>query len=483
VWKKKLKDGETQMSTAIWWIRRDLRLSDNVALTSAIKKAENILPVFILDPTLIQSEYVGEKRWAFLLAGLHNLDSNLAKRGSSLIIRHGEPMMQLEKVIHESGAETIFAEEDFSPYAQGRDHRIARQLPLRLMAGLTLRHPASVLKENGLPYTVFTPYSRAWKASPLPDGDSLLPTPDRIPASSETLSEGLPSEPALPASIPFPPSEAEGQRRLQAFAQPNNAPIYRYNLERDRMDLDGTSRLSPYLRFGMISIRQAVVAAASAIESAHGPEAHRGAEVWLNELIWREFYFSILFHFPYVRQMSFREPLRRINWVNDKEAFHAWCEGRTGYPIIDAAMRQLLHIGWMHNRARMIAASFLVKDLLIDWHWGEKWFMQHLLDGDPAANNGGWQWTAGTGTDAAPYFRIFNPVLQGKKFDPQGGYIRQWVPELSRVPEKSIHEPWKMPAELQRSSACMIGKDYPAPIIDHSLARLRTLEVYQMART
>ncbi len=471
------------MRTAIWWIRRDLRLYDNIALTTALEEAEKILPVFILDPTLIQSEYVGEKRWAFLLAGLRYLDSDLAKRGSKLFIRRGEPLMQLEKLISESGAEAIFTEEDFSPYAQRRDRRIASQLPLRLTGGLTLRHPASVLKENGLPYTVFTPYSRAWKANPLPDAESLLPIPDRIPTAGEIFSEDLPFEPALSAGIPFPPYEAEGQRRLQAFAQLNNSPIDRYNLERDRMDLDGTSRLSPYLRFGMISIRQAVIAAASAMAGARGTETRRGAEIWLNELIWREFYFSILFHFPYVRRVSFQESLRGINWVNDKQAFPAWCEGCTGYPIVDAAMRQLLHIGWMHNRARMIVASFLVKDLLIDWRWGEKWFMRQLLDGDPAANNGGWQWTAGTGTDAAPYFRIFNPVLQGKKFDPQGSYIRQWVPELSRVPEKNIHEPWQMSPELQKSSDCIIDKDYPAPIIDHRLARLRTMEVYQIARS
>jgi deoxyribodipyrimidine photo-lyase len=262
----------------------------------------------------------------------------------------------------------------------------------------------------------------------------------------------------------------------------DDPPVYRYASGRDRLDLDGTSRLSPYLRFGMVSGRQAVVRALQAIEAAPDEAAREGARTWLDELIWREFYVSILHHFPEVRQGNFRAEYDHLRWENDEGAFDAWCRGQTGYPVVDAAMRQLVQTGWMHNRGRMIVASFLVKDLLIDWRWGERHFMQHLVDGDPAANNGGWQWSAGTGTDAAPYFRIFNPVRQGEKHDPDGGYVRRWVPELADVPEQYLHAPWEMPSDLQQEVGCVIGRDYPAPVIDHGWARKRTLEAFRQAR-
>ena len=230
----------------------------------------------------------------------------------------------------------------------------------------------------------------------------------------------------------------------------------------------------------MMSAREAVVAAQRTIASAPDVHGRKSAEAWLNELIWREFYCAILYHFPEVLRRAFRPELRDIGWSNDEVMFVAWCEGRTGYPVVDAAMRQLAETGWMHNRARMITASFLVKDLLIDWRWGERWFMLHLIDGDPAANNGGWQWTAGVGTDAAPYFRVFNPILQSRKFDPYGDFARAWIPELRRVPDEYIHEPWKMPEDIQRRTRCIIGKDYQAPIIDHVFARARALEAYRM---
>jgi deoxyribodipyrimidine photo-lyase len=229
----------------------------------------------------------------------------------------------------------------------------------------------------------------------------------------------------------------------------------------------------------MLSARQAVVAALRAAGSAPDAAARKGVDTWLNEIIWREFYMAILYHYPFVLQEAFRPQLRDIRWSADQAAYSAWCDGLTGYPVVDAAMRQLVQTGWMHNRARMIVASFLVKDLLIDWRWGEHFFMQHLVDGDPAANNGGWQWTAGVGTDAAPYFRIFSPTLQGARFDPGGAYVRRWVPELARVSTQYIHEPWRMPKALQQSSGCVIGRDYPAPIVDHARARERTLAAYR----
>jgi deoxyribodipyrimidine photo-lyase len=468
------------MKTAVWWIRRDLRLNDNQILAAALKQADYVLPVFVVDPALTQSDYVGDKRLAFLWGGLRRLDADLKTRGSRLLVRYGDPLSVLSGLVRETGAFVIVAAEDVSPYARRRDKIIADVLPLQLVYALTVFPPGAVLKANGSPYTVFTPFSRVWKALPPSSPDSLLPAPEHIPSPpAHSQSSPIPSSPALPDMDIFIPGEAEAHRRLEQF---KNGAIFGYGDTRNRVDLTGTSGLSPYLRFGMVSIRQVVASARQAIENAPCAAARQSAEIWLNELIWREFYVSILHHFPQVRQRSFRPAYDRIRWSNDFVAFAAWTDGRTGYPIVDAAMRQLSQTGWMHNRARMITASFLVKDLLIDWRWGERWFMRHLVDGDPAANNGGWQWTAGVGTDAAPYFRIFNPVLQSKKFDPAGAYIRRWLPELAAVPDKYIHTPWKMPVAVQQQSGCMVGRSYPQPIIDHKQARERALVAYRSAK-
>jgi len=470
------------MTTAIWWVRRDLRLTDNQALASALAHAEQVIPVFVLDPSLLDSPYVGAKRVAFLFGGLRQLDADLQARGNRLVVRHGEPLAELGALLAESGATRIFAEEDLTPYARRRDARVAQSLALDLTGGVTVHPAGAVLKADGAPYTVFTPFSRAWKVLPLPSARDVLVAPAWLPALPDLSSLPIPDAPALSAAVPFVPGEAEAQRRLAAFVDAQEAAIYRYAEGRNQLDLDGTSRLSPYLRFGMVSARRAVASALAAAGTATGAQGRKGAETWLNELIWREFFIHILYHFPQVRGSSFRPEYDRIAWENDTGAFAAWCEGRTGYPVVDAAMRQLIETGWMHNRARMIVASFLVKDLLIDWRWGERTFMQHLVDGDPAANNGGWQWTAGTGTDAAPYFRIFNPVLQGKKHDPNGNFVRRWLPELARVPNRYLHAPWEMPKDVQHEAGCVIGQDYPAPIIDHAWARERTLAAYARAR-
>jgi deoxyribodipyrimidine photo-lyase len=470
------------MSTALWWIRRDLRLSDNQALAAALAAAEQVVPVFVLDPALLASPYAGDKRLAFLFDGLRSLDADLRQRGSRLIVRQGEPAAQLARLLGETGANAIFAERDVTPYARRRDEQVAAQLPLHVTGGLTMHPPSAVVKEDGSPYTVYTPFSKRWLALPLPSPADLLPAPRRVATPTDLDSLPIPAEPGLPASVPFPAGEADAQRRLAAFTEGEDAAITRYRDDRNRPDLEGTSLLSPYLRFGMLSARQAVVASRIARLGARTSDACYGTDTWLSELIWREFYVAILYQFPHVRSGSFQRHYDHIPWANDEADFAAWCEGRTGYPIVDAAMRQLVQTGWMHNRSRMIVASFLVKDLLIDWRWGERFFMQHLLDGDPANNNGGWQWTAGVGTDAAPYFRVFNPVVQGQKFDPNGDYVRRWLPELARVPAKFIHSPWTMAPDEQRRAGCVIGSDYPAPIIDHAFARERTLAAYAQAK-
>jgi deoxyribodipyrimidine photo-lyase len=471
------------VSTAVWWIRRDLRLSDNQALTAALARADGVVPVFVLDPVLLSSPHVGQKRVAFLMAGLRRLDRDLRVRGSRLVLRRGEPQRELAAVSSECGADALLAEEDFTPYARQRDREVAALLPLHLVGSCVVHPPGTVLKADGTPYTIFTPFARRWRALPSPHASALLPAPASLPPPGDVKGLSIPAEPLLPSSVLFPAGEAEGQRRLEAFAHGVDPPIGRYRDMRDRLDVEATSRLSPYLHLGMLSPLQAVVAALGAMESAPDGETRRGAEAWLNELVWREFFVHILYHFPFVLRQSFRPNLQSLRWENDNGDFASWCEGRTGYPVADAAMRQLAETGWMHNRARMIVASFLVKDLLVDWRWGERHFGQHLVDGDRASNNGGWQWTAGTGTDAAPYFRVFNPILQGKKHDPAGTYVRRWVPQLARVPGKFVHEPWKMPLDMQREVGCIIGQDYPEPIVEHRWARQRALATYARARS
>jgi deoxyribodipyrimidine photo-lyase len=448
--------------TSIWWIRRDLRLADNPTLDSALEAGDTI-PVFILDPAFSSSS---PRRKNFLYEGLAALDKDLHARNSYLVIRKGNPHEVLRQLLIETNAITIFAEEDYTPYASSRDSRVASELNLKLVAGQTVHRPSQVKKADGNPYTVYTPYSKAWKS--LLGKIYLLPAPENISTPKDIFSEPLPDFESNPH---FPAGEAEAQRRLTQFT---NYQINNYTETRNRMDLDGTSALSPYIRFGMISMYQVAHAAKQTSDVSETSEV-LGSETWLNELIWREFYIQILYHFPHVAKTAFNPLLADIPWRNDEAEFAAWKEGRTGMPIVDAAMRQLKETGWMHNRARMIAASFLVKDLLIDWRWGEAWFMENLLDGDIAANNGGWQWTAGTGTDAAPYFRIFNPVLQSAKFDPNGDYIRRWVPELGGLNKKEIHAPWEFGIKVA---------GYPeTPIVDRNVVKERTMAAYNMAKT
>lgn len=453
-------------------MRRDLRLHDNQALAYALSHAEFVIPLFILDPHLLKNDAPFRK--AFLFEALSNLNQKLSEHQSRLIVRAGNPVEEMPKFMRESGADFTVVEADYSPYAKRRDEQVAEEVNIHFTNGLTIRPLNAVLKSNGDPYVVYTPYRRTWKSLPAPGAP--LSAPENIHTPQNITSLPIPNSQAFAG---FPSSEDQARKRMSDFL---STPIFSYKKDRDMLGRHGTSELSPYIRFGLISMRELAYRAQQLMSTAQSEAEKENIRIWLNELIWRDFYFSIMHHFPFVLSRSFREDYRQIDWHHNPVHLEAWKYGCTGYPVVDAGMRQLLKTGWMHNRARMICASFLVKDLLINWQEGEKWFMHLLIDGDPASNNGGWQWTAGTGTDAAPYFRIFNPITQSKKFDPTGSYIRRWLNELEHIPDKYIHVPWQMPPEVQKMSGVRIGMDYPAPLVDHQMARDRTLAAYQAAK-
>ena len=471
------------MTSSIWWIRRDLRLNDNSALQAALTAGEQVIPLFIMDPNLWQGEWFSARRADFLVANLSELDTDLQSRGSRLIVRFGDPKKILNDFINHYSVKAIFAEEDHTPYARRRDSQLAQHLPIKFVEGKSVHHPDSLLKSDGMPYKVYTPFMKQWKELPSPTPFDIIPAPTKIDTPENIPTDPLPARNTQQERTDFLPGEKAAQDLVTSFVVGPDAPIYSYADLRNQPNLKATSGLSPYFRFGLISIRQAVAIAYSAIHSANTEDQRTNAETWLNELVWREFFNYILYHYPQSLRQSFREDYNKIPWVNDEEDFEAWKTGLTGFPIVDAGMRQLSETGWMHNRVRMITASFLVKNLLVNWQWGEAWFMQNLLDGDPASNNGGWQWVAGTGTDAAPYFRIFNPISQSLKFDPEGEYIRQWLPELRSIPGNLIHTPWKMSQEEQQTYQCQVGLDYPEPIVDLSFSRQRALDAYRSART
>ena len=468
------------MARSMVWFRRDLRLSDNAALIAAIRQGD-VIPAFVIDPVLLRSERVGPKRVAWLAANLRELDRSLGERGSQLIVRRGEPAAELIKLARETQATNVFFNLDLTPYARRRDQRVALELEqngltVEAFDDMTVHHPEEVMTVTGRPYQVFTAFKKAWLALPKPAADEATALPRRIPlpVSVPTLTLDSDDVIELPAA-----GESVALDRLNAFLEET---IYGYGTGRNLLDRQATSFLSPYLRFGALSIRQAYWGAKAAIDLADSTEAKASAEAWLNELIWREFYQALLYHFPQTIDQPLREQFAHFEWLDDEESFSAWRDGRTGYPVVDAAMRMLNATGWLHNRARMIVASFLTKDLLIDWRQGEQYFMQHLIDGDSASNVGGWQWAAGVGADAQPFFRVFNPTLQGQRFDPDGAFVKQWVPELRNVPIELVHEPWKLSSADQRRYGVIIGRDYPAPIVDHGFARDRALRHYQNNR-
>ncbi len=463
---------------AVLWLRRDLRIHDHPALVTALESAPAVVPVFVLDPRLLDGPGASANRTWFLLGALRALAQDLDARGAPLVIRTGRPEDVIPAVAAEAHAGDVFASRDVSPFARRRDAAVADALAaagrrLRLGPGLLVAEPEEVHTTDGRPITVFGPFARRWAAVPrrtLLGAPSAIPSLPRGTLTTDRLPVG-PQPTADPALLPIP-GEAAARERLVAWAASAALPCYADG--RNRLDADGTSRLSADLKFGTLSPLEVLLA-------AEGPGD--GRRVFASELCWREFYAHVLWHFPHVVRGAYRPAYDAVPWADDPAGLAAWQAGRTGYPVVDAGMRQLAGSGWMHNRARMIAASFLAKDLLIDWRRGEAHFMAQLVDGDVAANNGGWQWTAGTGTDAAPYFRVFNPVAQGRRFDPDGAYVRRWVAELSSVPDAYLHEPWTMPPHVQAAAGCVIGRDYPAPLVDHAEARRRALAAYRQSRS
>ncbi|MGC8864996.1 MAG: cryptochrome/photolyase family protein [Bacteroidales bacterium] len=423
----------------LFWFRRDLRLEDNHGLYRALTAGLPVLPIFIFDTQILDKlEDSSDARVTFIHRQISHLHKQLAQAGSSLWVDIGKPIEVFQKLLNHFHVHAVYTNHDYEPYATARDQEVEQWLKAHGVSFHTFKDQVifeknEVLKPDGTPYTVFTPYSKAWK--------SMLTPP-----------ESYPSEKHLHALLSTEPFHLPGLEEVGFKESDQTLPssdiseeiIRTYDKTRDFPAMKGTTRLGMHLRFGTVSIRHLVRIA-----------LHLNP-VYLNELIWREFYMMILWHFPYVTEGAFKPEYNTIPWLNREEDFEAWKAGRTGYPMVDAGMRELAQTGYMHNRLRMITASFLTKHLLVDWRWGEAWFAQKLLDFELASNNGGWQWAAGTGVDAAPYFRIFNPSLQAQRFDPKGEYIRRWIPELDTG-------------------------SYPYPIIEHTFARDRALKAYKKA--
>ena len=463
----------------IVWFRRDLRLADHPALTEAATRGP-VVPVFVLDPRLLGRS---DRRDAWIMATLRVLDVDLRKRGGGLIVRRGDPAVELVRVAREAGATVVWWNRDVTPYARERDAAVtaacrAAGLAAHAYGDAMLTEPEHVIPARGGFYTVFTPFHRAWlmrdRVPPAPIPERLawpasLTSPGTLVSDGLTSSSTLDSLPLSGASrkdLP-PAGETAARAALDAFVRHG---LRTYPDERDRLDAETTSRLSSYLRVGALTPRQ-VYAAVSA--AARTPELARAGDIFVRQLAWRDFFVQILWHAPPTRWQPLRPPRRAVRWRRDPDALAAWQEGRTGYPIVDAAMRQLAATGLMPNRARMIVASFLVKHLLIDWRLGDRWFMRQLLDGDPALNGGNWQWMASVGADALPAFRIFNPITQSRRFDPSGDYVRRWVPELGSLTGAAVHAPWE--------HGCTPG--YPPPIMEHHDARRRALAAFGASRT
>jgi deoxyribodipyrimidine photo-lyase len=473
----------------IVWLRRDLRLGDVPALDAAAASGAPLLPAYVLDDDTPGEWRLGAaSRW-WLAGSLRALEADLRGRGSRLLLRRGLTSSVLVELARETGAQAVYFTRGHEPYMPALEARLHIALAdagvgCRRFGGHVFLEPEAVGNKSGEPFKVFTPFYKACQtreppARPLAAPKTLRAT-KRWPASEPLESWGL--EPASPDWASqmrqfWTPGEAGARTRLRHFI---DEALMDYAANRDRPDRDGTSRLSPHLAFGEISPRQIwhAVSHAAETDGARG----KGASAYIRELYWREFSHHLLFHRPELPEQPLRPEFAALPWRTDPAALGAWRKGRTGYPIVDAGLRQLWALGWMHNRVRMVAASFLTKHLLIPWREGEAWFWDTLVDADLANNAASWQWVAGSGADAAPYFRVFNPILQGRKFDPQGDYVRRWVPELARLPAEHIHAPWEAPADVLRSAGVVLGENYPRPIIAHEDGRRQALAAYELVK-
>jgi deoxyribodipyrimidine photo-lyase len=470
---------------ALLWLRRDLRIDDNHALSRALRLAQRVFCTFVFDTEILDLiEDKADRRVEFLWQSLAEVHAALAKQGSGLIVLHGRARDEIPALAAQLKVTAVFANHDYEPDAVSRDNAVRAALNAQRIEFVTCKDQVifekdEVLTQDGRPFSVFTAYKNAWLKRLTP-GDlhaylcekhlgNLAPVATHEPPSLETFGFARTNL----STLGIPTGMTGAAALFDAFL----ARIGLYHETRNYPAIKGTSHLSVHLRFGTISIR---TLARAAWERAQQQDL--GAQTWLNELIWRDFYFMILHHHPRVVEHAFRPEFDNLPFFHDKPLFAAWCEGRTGYPLVDAAMLQLNRTGYMHNRLRMVTASFLVKDLHIDWRWGERYFARKLNDFDLAANNGGWQWAASTGCDAQPYFRIFNPVTQSEKFDAEGKFIRQYLPQLASCENKFIHAPWLMNAREQQRVGIIIGRDYPAPVVDHAQARRITLDMYAAAK-
>lgn len=478
------------MRLALHWLRRDLRLHDNTALAAATAEFDAVVPVYVVNPHILGAEWIAPARVAGLSGALTDLASQLTSQGGRLIVAEGATDEEVARLAATLGAEAVVANRGIGRFDGALEQRLAKRLRadgrrLALYDDVGIVPPDALLTGAGTPFTVYTPYARRWReslattppgerrvgVSALRAGAALTATTTSIDHEAAFRAAGFDLDRWLPL---------HGGGRTAHLARLDDflaGHVAAYREARNFPAAPGTSRLSPAFRWGTLSYREAWRAAQDS--AAQHPQAASSIEGWIGELAWADFYRAVLQNFPQSQSNPFKAAYEHLVYPGDTAHFAAWQAGQTGYPIVDAGMRQLLAEGWMHNRLRMIVASFLVKDLLLDWRLGVLHFMQHLACGDTSANVGGWQWAASTGTDAQPYFRIFNPVTQSEKFDPEGAYIRRYVPELARIPARQMHAPWLLTAAEQQRAGCRIGSDYPAPIVDHAAQRVRALALYK----